>query len=114
MTTTPATPRRLAPDTRKADLLTVALHIARTEGLLAVTRNRVAEVAEVSPGLVTFRFLSVGLMREAVMTEAVRIGDAVIVAGGIALRDPQALAAPLSLRQAAADAMIPTEATEGV
>lgn len=93
--------RRLAPDTRQADLLTIALTIARNEGFHAVTRKRVAQAARVSPGLVTFRFLSTDLMREAVMTEAVRIGDLSIVADGIALRNPLALAAPLEMRMAA-------------
>jgi AcrR family transcriptional regulator len=103
MTThTTSTPtRRLQPDDRVTDLLTVALQVARTEGFNALTRKRVAQAASVSPGLVTHRFLSTDLMRDAVMTEAVRVADLRVVADGIALRHVGALAAPLEMQQAA-------------
>lgn len=104
------TARRLPPDTRAADLLTIAMQIASEQGFQAVSRKSVALAAGVSPGLVTFRFLSTELMREAVMTEAVRTELLTVVAEGLALRDRIALAAPLELRLAAlADALATTE-----
>lgn len=105
-TITPQPTRRLQPDDRVTDLLTVALQLARTEGFHALTRKRVAQAAAVSPGLVTHRFLSTELMRDAVMTEAVRLSDLRVVADGIALRHAVALAAPVEMRQAALDALV--------
>ena len=106
LTHTTTASRRLPPDTRQADLLTIALGIARTRGLAAVTRKAVAAAADCSPGLVTFRFLSVEAMRDAVLTEAVAQGELSVIAEGIALRLPLALAAPLPLRQAALEQIL--------
>jgi DNA-binding transcriptional regulator YbjK len=101
MTTTAQPTRRLQPDDRVTDLLTVALQVARTEGFMALTRKRVAQAASVSPGLVTHRFLSTDLMRDAVMQAAVDRCDLRVLADGLVLRHAAALAAPLEMQQAA-------------
>ena len=100
------TPKRLPPDTRHADILTAALDLARAEGLGSLTRKRVAQAAAVSPGLVTFRFLSTSLMRDAVMQAAVDRADLRVLADGIALRHATALAAPVEMRMAALESMM--------
>lgn len=99
------TVRRLQPDDRITDILTAALDLARTEGLNSLTRKRVAQAAAVSPGLVTFRFLSTSLMRDAVMQAAVDRADLRVLADGIALRHDIALAAPVEMRMAAIAAL---------
>ena len=100
--TTTNTPRRLSPEDRKQAILDAAYSLAILDGYHTLTRERMAEAASVSLSLITYHWLSVTLLREAVMQLAVDRCDAGIVASGIVARSPLALSAPLELRQAAA------------
>jgi len=100
--TTTTTARRLQPEDRKLAILDAAYSLAVADGYHTLTRERMAESAGVSLSLITYHWLSVALLREAVMQLAVERGDAHIIASGIVARDPLALSAPLALRQAAA------------
>jgi AcrR family transcriptional regulator len=94
--------RRLNPDERKAHILSCAVSLAQLTGYLSLTRDAVAQVAVVSPALITRYFYCTDDLRASVMREAVRLELAGIVAEGLAARCPVAQAAPLALRQAAA------------
>lgn len=95
-------PRRLPHDQRKANILKAAYQLAQADGYHTLTREAVATEAGVSRGLVTYYFLSIALLREAVMQAAIEAGNAEIVAAGLTARCPVAQTAPLDLRRAAA------------
>jgi DNA-binding transcriptional regulator YbjK len=93
--------KRMTPEERKKHILNAAVNLAQLDGYTSLTRDAVARVAVVSPGLVTAYFWTTVELRKAVMTEAIRLGIHGIIAEGIATRCPIALAAPVELRVAA-------------
>lgn len=97
--------KRYPPEMREALLLESALEAAAKHGLYTMTRDQIAEVAGVSPSLISHRLGTMPAMRRSVMRQAVARGDnrmcLQIIAQGIAARDPHALKAPPSLRAAA-------------
>lgn len=97
--------KRLAPETRAALLLESAMKAAAKHGLYAMTRDQVAEVAGVSPSLISHRLGTMPAMRRSIMRQAVARGDnrmcLKIIAQGLAVRDPHALKAPPEVREAA-------------
>ncbi len=82
-------------------ILDHALIAASEEGYLNMTKARVAWAAWCSPALVAYHFGSVSAFRTEVMREAVRVNCAPVVAQGLAMRDPIAMAAPDDVKQAA-------------
>lgn len=98
--------QRLAPDERQATILAAAVELAARTGYRNMTRDAVAEAAGVSPGLITFYFLHMSFLREAVVEEAVRRGIVPIVAEGIVAGAPAALAAPQALKAQAAVSLL--------
>lgn len=97
--------KRLPPEAREALLIDTALKLAAKHGLSTLTRDQIAEAADVSPGLVSARLGTMVAMRRTVMRQAVARGDVKVVAQGIAMRDPHALKAPAELRAKAAELM---------
>jgi|SRR6185369_14763486 len=98
--------RRYPPDQRMAQILAAAVQLATTSGYHAVTRDAVAEAANVSPALITHYFLASVLLREAVMQEAIRLELPEIIAAGLASRCPIAMSAPMGLKQQAVDCLL--------
>jgi AcrR family transcriptional regulator len=92
---------RLAPKTRKADLLNAALKLAVKHGYQNVTRQQVAEAIDVSCSLISHHFGTMTQFRRALMRHAVTVGNATVVKQGIADGNAQALKAPVELRQRA-------------
>lgn len=96
------TPRnRLAPDKRKEAIMQAALLCAQDIGYMRMTREQIAERANVSTGLVSHCLGTMPNLRRAVMRRAIRQCIARIVADGIAHRDDQASKAPAGLQQQA-------------
>lgn len=91
---------------RRAVILGAAVALARTDGYLNITRDRVAECAGVSMGLVNHHYGSMRDLRHAVMREAVSQRILEIVAQGLAYGNTIAHGAPLELRQDAAQYLI--------
>lgn len=89
---------RLTPDARKPQLLEAAVAVASKHGLHGTTRHRIAEHANVAPGLITHYLGTMAELRRAVMRQAVKQGILPIIAEGLAARDKQALKAPPELR----------------
>lgn len=97
--------RRLKPEERKELLLDVAIKLAGKLGLSNVTREQIAETAQVSPALVSARLGTMTVMRRTVMRQACKRGDTAeclsIVAQGLAARDSHALKASADLQRRA-------------
>jgi AcrR family transcriptional regulator len=87
---------------RKTAILKAAMDVAQTAGYSRVTLQEVARQARCTHGLVLYYFSTVAQLRRAVMSEAIRVGDAAIIAQGLAIGDSKAKRAPPELKAAAA------------
>ena len=93
--------QRKSPAIRRREILDAAVEIASESGYLKLTHPLVAGRVEVSPSLIRKYYEDKSKLREAVMTEAVRLGIPEIVLQGLAAKDPIAHAAPMILKAAA-------------
>lgn len=93
---------RLDPKVRKQEILTAAVKLAKRIGYNSIERDAVADLAKVSPPLVSKYFNTMSNLRTEVMREAVRLEIPEIVAQGLAVSCPVAKDAPIELRKAAA------------
>ncbi len=84
--------------TRDERILAAALELAAAGNYRDLTRAAVAEAADVSPGTVSNYAGDMDNLRVIIMQAAVQRGLAAIVAQGLAVRDPIALAAPDGLK----------------
>ncbi len=92
---------RKDPEIRRKEILDAAVEVARDLGYLKTTHSRIAATVCVSPSLVRKYFESKSKIRDAVMSEAVRLEILDIVLQGIAAKDPIVHEAPAALRAAA-------------
>lgn len=93
---------RANPALRKDHILNVAVTMAKVEGYSKITRDKIAEGAGVSVGLVTRYFGTMGQLKTAIMRRAVKQGIAVIIAQGLANGDDHARKASTELKAEAA------------
>lgn len=93
---------RANPALRKDHILTVAVGMAKTEGYNKITRDKIAEGAGVSMGLVTRYFGTMNQLKTAIMRRAIKQGIAEIIAQGLANGDDYAKKAPAELKAEAA------------
>ena len=93
---------RANPTLRKDNILTVAVNIAKIDGYNNITRDKIAESAGVSTGLVTRYFGTMNQLKTAVMRRAVKQGIAEIIAQGLANGDDHAKKASTELKAKAA------------
>jgi len=87
---------------RKTQILDAAMTVARANGYNRTTLQDVAKQAGCTHGLVLYYFSTSVQLRRAVMSEAIRVRDAAILAQGLAMGDSKAKRAPPDLRAAAA------------
>ncbi len=99
------TKKRVNPALRKQNILQAAVELARRDGYREVTRDRIAEAAGVSVGLVSRYFGNMNQLRIAIMRYAVKQSIPEIVAQGMAASDPQALNASAELKAVAAQSL---------
>jgi AcrR family transcriptional regulator len=92
---------RLPVESRKTEILAAALTLAEKHGYTSLTRDQVARRANVVGPTVTHHFGDMGGFRKALMGFAVERQNTVVVAQGLALRDPIARKAPVALRKKA-------------
>lgn len=92
---------RVHPDLRRGQLLAVATHLAKTVGYQQLTRGEIAELAEVSTGLVSHYFNTIEQLRFSIMKYAVQQEVLEVVAQGLIAQDEQALCAPRALKRKA-------------
>lgn len=93
---------RANPALRKDHILTVAVGMAKEDGYTKVTRDKIAEGAGVSMGLVTRYFGTMNQLKTAIMRRAIKQGIAEIIAQGLANGDDHAKKAPAELKAEAA------------
>ena len=93
--------QRKDPAIRRQEILGAAVEIAGEQGYLKITHSHVAGRVKVSPSLVRKYYVDKSKLRDAVMSEAVRLGIPEIVLQGLAAKDPIAHNAPARLRAAA-------------
>lgn len=91
---------------RRQKVLDAALTLAEADGYSHITRAAVADMAGLSRASVSLTFAGMGGLRREVMSAAVSRGLVKIIAQGLAAGDPIALAAPHSLKQQAAEALL--------
>lgn len=98
--------KRLHPLDRKPAILRAATTLARQHGYTKVSREAIATAAECSPALVSTYFGTMLKLQRAVMGEAIRTGDWVIIAQGLVARDPRAMRIPEAMRRAAVESLM--------
>ena len=92
---------RSHPGIRRAQLLSVAVDLAKTKGYGHITRGDVAEAAGVSMGLISRYFGTMEELRDAVMVMAIEQKVSEIIVQGLAANDPTAQNAPKAVKAAA-------------
>lgn len=95
----------IIPD-RDKRILDAALELAKGLGFEWITRDQVATAAGVSPATINNVFGTVSGMKRAVLREAIAREVVEIVAQGLAVRHPIALAAPTELKERAVAHMV--------
>lgn len=98
--------KRLKPKDRRAEILAATLQLARKHGYTHVSRDAIAAASQCSPALVSAYFGTMPAMRRAIMREAIRTHDLVVIAQGMAARDTRVMRAPEELRRAAFEALM--------
>lgn len=92
---------RKDPAERKREILDAAVELAQDQGYQNLTHSRIAGAVKVSPSLIRKYYVDKSQLRDAVMSEAVRLEIAEIVLQGLAAKDPIAHDAPAWLKVAA-------------
>ena len=92
---------RMPPERRKEVLLRVAADLACSSGYTHVTRDAIAEAAGLTAGAVSYHFGTMAALRLDLLRWCIDNSVLPVVAQGIALREPLALAAPQSLQRKA-------------
>lgn len=82
----------------KEKLLSTAMQLANLHGFSNVTRDGIANKAEVACGLVTYYFKGMNKMRAAMVERAIETENLKVLGQAIAARHPLALNAPEALR----------------
>lgn len=98
-------PNLISPNATLANLTDTALKLAAKRGLYNLTRDAIAEAAEVSTGIVSKRFGTMENMRRSLMREAVRRELLPIIAEGLVRGDTAARKAPDALKAKARAAL---------
>lgn len=91
--------------THRAAILEIALRHAAERGYTRITRADIAAEAGVAVGVVNAAYGTMGQLKRDIMRHAVKRELLSIIADGLALREPQALAASPELRRRALDHM---------
>ena len=95
----------LPSDTRRQQLIALALPLAEKHGFEHVTRAMIGEAAGCSASLPSQYWTAYDL-RTAILEEAIRTRCLPVIAQGLAARHPVAVNASLPLRQAAARSIL--------
>ena len=98
--------KRLAPEIRRDQLLSVALTLAAESHYQRITRDDIAARAGVAPTLISRYFGTMPQLRRDIMRAAVRARNLAIIAQGLAVRDPHAQKAPGDLQREAVATLV--------
>lgn len=89
-------------DRMKAHILSTAMRLANLHGLNNVTRNMIADRAEIATGSVSYHFKDMKKLRAAMVIRAIETQNLRVLGQAIAAKHPLALKASDDLRKAAA------------
>lgn len=95
----------MQPEQRRALILSAALSLAQVRGFQNVRQTDVAALAGTSRALVIHYFGTMDQLKTEVMREAVAREDRGVLLQGLVANHPEALAAPVELKRAAAEAL---------
>ena len=93
-------------DRMRTDLLSVAMQLANLHGFGNVTRDMIANRAEVAVGTISYHFGTMKKLEAAMVERAIETSNMRVLGQALAKRHPKALAAPEGVRKAAALAMV--------
>jgi AcrR family transcriptional regulator len=93
---------RVEPNLRRDQLLKIAVLIATNEGYNNLTREMIADRANVSVSLITRYFGTMTKLKRDVMRYAIKNEIPEIIAQGLAIKDSHAIKAPQELKAKAA------------
>ena len=93
---------KLARNERRSQILAASLILSASKGYTKVTREEIAEKADVAPSLVSDHFGTMAEFRRCIMRHAVEQGNVAVIAQGLAARDPHARKASDALKKQAA------------
>lgn len=82
--------KRQHPTDRQQQILDATMKIARLRGYTNVSREAISDAAGVSPALVSHYFGTMPKLKRAVIGEAIRLRDVIILVQGIANKDKRA------------------------
>ena len=84
-------------NSRYLRILLAAADLAKRDGLPALTRQAIADEADVAPSLVSHYFDTMPALVDTLMDAAIESRDVPLVTCGLVVKHPKALAAPDSL-----------------
>lgn len=93
--------QRLETEHRRELILAAALALSGVYGYNKITREQVATAACCADNLISHHFGTMPNFRRDIMREAIRRGNLVVLAQGLAARDPHAQKAPTELKEQA-------------
>ena len=93
--------QKVAKQERIEKIMKAAMRLARKHGYQHVTRDNIAKEAGVTAGLVSARWGTMEQIKRAIMREAVKTDDVVIIMQGLAARDRQAQKASEEIKKQA-------------
>ena len=83
--------KRLNPEVRSQLIIDAGLRVASVHGWRAVTREKVANEAQISPAMINIRFSTMAQLLRSVMRKAIEDKMLHVIAQGYAAGDPTAL-----------------------
>lgn len=93
--------RRLTMDDRKQQILNAGLLVAMKKGYASILRTEVAHRAKCTPPLINVYFKTMDDFRAALMDEAIKQNNLVIIAQGLAIKDKRCMRLPDAVKAAA-------------
>lgn len=100
------TKSRIDPELRKKHILDIALVMAAKVGYHNLTRDGIANKANMSTGIITQRFGTIGKLKNLVLRTAIQQEILCIIAQGLANNDPQTQRLPKELKEKTLQSML--------
>lgn len=97
---------RLDAASRRELILQVAVRLSVRRGYTSITREMIADAADISPASVSHYFGTMDELRAEIMGQAIRAEVLEVVAQGLTAHDERAQAAPEALRRRALAALM--------
>ena len=97
---------RKEPAVRRGDILAAALQLAVESSYNTLTREAIASRADCSHALVSSYFGTMPQMRRAIMGEAIRTRNLIVIAQGLSAKDTRAMGLDDALKREAAESLL--------